>query len=408
MKPLEHKRYLTAYLQELALNRGKMAFLSGPRQAGKTTLAKHLLKTLRHGHYYNWDDIEFRRLWAKSPKKTIPVLPGETPLVIYDEIHKAARWKGTLKGIYDTLETPAQILVTGSARLNVYRKGGDSLLGRYLHFRLHPFSLGEMAGKLAPDPEMAVQNILKAKSQAKSGDLESLIQFGGFPEPLFEGREDLASIWRRGRLEKIVREDLRDLSRLPELSQVEMLVALLEEKAGGVLSVESLRQDLDVAHTTVQRWLNYLNQLYYCYQIRPYSRSVPRSLKKEGKLYLWDWSEIENNPGARFENVIAGHLLKASHFWTDIGKGVFDLFYLRNRDKNEIDFLITKNKKPWVAVEVKSQDTAWSPSFQVFRKQIHIPHCFQVVKVAHPTKVWHDEFGTCAILDANHFLTHLP
>lgn len=408
MSLLKHNRYLTVYLQELALDREKMAFLSGPRQAGKTTLAKQLLKTIGHGRYYNWDDIEFRRLWAKFPKKTIPELPGETLLVVYDEIHKAARWKGTLKGIYDTLETPVQILVTGSARLNIYRKGGDSLLGRYLNFRLHPFSLGEMLNKAPSHPEVAIQNILEAAPKVDSGHLESLIRFGGFPEPLFEGREDLASIWRRGRLEKIVREDLRDLSRIPELSQVEMLVALLEEKAGGVLSIESLREDLGVAHTTVQRWLNYLNQLYYCYQVRPYSRSVPRSLKKEGKLYLWDWSEIENNSGARFENMIAGHLLKACHFWTDIGQGSFDLFYLRNRDKNEIDFLVTKNKKPWIAVEAKSQDRTWSSSFQVFREQIHIPYCFQVVQKTYPKEIWQDNFGTCGILDANNFLVHLP
>lgn len=408
MTLFKHARYLTPYLQELALNRGKMAFLSGPRQAGKTTLAKQLLKNFTDGKYYNWDDIEFRRLWAKSPKRTIPILSHEMQLIVYDEIHKAARWKGTLKGIYDTLETAAQILVTGSARLNVYRKGGDSLLGRYLHFRLHPFSLGEMLGSTASDPEQVIQNILHLSPQKESRHLELLMKFGGFPEPLFEGREDLASIWRRGRLEKIVREDLRDLSRLPELSQVEMLVALLQEKAGGVLSVESLREDLDVAHSTVQRWLNYLNQLYYCYQIRPYSRSIPRSLKKEGKLFLWDWSEIENNPGARFENLIAGHLLKACHFWTDIGKGNFDLFYLRNKEKQEIDFLMTKNKKPWVAVEVKLQDPSWSPSFNAFRKHISIPYCFQVTESSYPKKIWQDEYGTCSILDANDFLAYLP
>lgn len=405
---MQHTRYLTPYLQDLALNRGKMAFLSGPRQAGKTTLAKQLLKTLDHGKYYNWDDIEFRRLWAKSPKKTVSGVPGENPLIIYDEIHKAARWKGTLKGIFDTLEEPVQILVTGSARLNVYRKGGDSLLGRYLHFRLHPFTLGELLNRTANDPDKAIKSILLESEETKSQHFDSLMAFGGFPEPLFEGRKDLASIWRRGRLEKIVREDLRDLSRLPELSQVEMLVALLEEKAGGMLSVQSLREDLDVAHSTVQRWLNYLNQLYYCYQIRPYSRSIPRSLKKEGKLYLWDWSEITQNSGARFENIIAGHLLKACHFWTDIGRGVFDLFYLRDKDKNEIDFLVTKDKKPWIAVEAKSQDTTWSPSFTPFRKHISIPHCFQVTQVSCPKKIWQDERGICCVLSANDLLAWLP
>lgn len=411
MKHPTQARYLTPFLESLALERGKMAFLSGPRQAGKTTLAKTLLKTRGHGSYYTWDDIEFRRIWTKSPKKTISEQDDSISLYIYDEIHKAARWKGTLKGVYDTLEDPkqAQILVTGSARLNVYRKGGDSLLGRYLHFRLHPFSLGELLGTRGLDPDLVLKNILS--SQAASGEVksafENLLKFGGFPEPLLEAREDLAMIWRRGRLEKIIREDLRDLSKLPELSQVEMLVALLEEKAGGLLSVESLREDLEVAHSTVQRWLNYLQQLYYCYLIRPYQRSVPRSLKKEPKLYLWDWSEVRD-PGHRFENLIAGHLLKACHFWTDIGKGNFDLFYLRDKEKNEIDFLITKNRYPWIAVEAKCKDTNWSPAFKAFRSRAQIPICLQVVQLDIEPERWSDPIGTCLTLGAASFLSQMP
>lgn len=408
--PIE-KRYLTHFLESLALQRGKMAFLSGPRQAGKTTLGKNMLKTLGQGHYYTWDDIEFRRLWTKTPKRTILNQDDPVSLYVYDEIHKAARWKGTLKGIYDTLENPkkSQILVTGSARLDVYRKGGDSLLGRYLHFRLHPFSVGELLRNKALDPDKVLENVLS--SQEASGEaldaFNRLFQFGGFPEPLLEANEELGVIWRRGRLEKIIREDLRDLSRLPELSQVEMLVSLLEEKVGGLLSVESLREDLEVAHSTTQRWLNYLQQLYYCYVIRPYHRSIPRSLKKEPKLYLWDWSEVQN-PGARFENLIAGHLLKACHFWTDIGKGNFDLFYLRDKEKNEIDFLVTKNRTPWLAVEVKSKDMHWSPAFKAFRSRVAIPVCLQVVQQNIEPKSWSDSMGTCLTLGAASFLNQLP
>ena len=411
MDSLIEKRYLTPFLESLALQRGKMAFLSGPRQAGKTTLGKNMLKTLGRGHYYTWDDIEFRRVWTKNPKRTILNQDSPVSLYIYDEIHKAARWKGTLKGIYDTLENPkqSQILVTGSARLNTYRKGGDSLLGRYLHFRLHPFSVGELLRNEALNPDMVLENLLSSQpASAEALDaFNRLFQFGGFPEPLLEANEELGVIWRRGRLEKIIREDLRDLSRLPELSQVEMLVSLLEEKVGGLLSVESLREDLEVAHSTTQRWLNYLQQLYYCYIIRPYHRSLPRALKKEPKLYLWDWSEVQN-PAARFENLVAGHLLKACHFWTDIGKGNFDLFYLRDKEKNEIDFLITKNRSPWLAVEVKSKDTHWSPAFKAFRTRITIPVCLQVVQQNIEPESRSDSMGTCLTLGAASFLSQLP
>jgi len=414
-----HSRYILKFIESLALTRNKMAFISGPRQVGKTTLGKQLIGQSDRGQYWNWDELEFRKLWVKSPSKSLfhSKTQSLAHLVVYDEIHKAKNWKRTLKGIFDTLETPMQIVVTGSARLNVYKKGGDSLMGRYLHFRLHPFSLGELTGHFATDPAQAIyeifddQNSLLENKNLSDATCESnfhrLLQFGGFPEPFFEADEEISRIWQRGRIEKIVREDLRDLSRLPELSQIEMLIALLEEKVGGLFTLASLREDLEVAHTTVQRWLNYLNQLYYCYEIKPYSKFLVRSLKKEGKLFLWNWVEV-HNASNRFENLIAGHLLKACHFWTDIGKGNFSLQFLRDKEKNEIDFLITLDKKPWLAVEAKLADTNWSPAFLAFRKRIQIPFSVQVTKNVCEKKIWKDRYGQCGIMSACDFLKHLP
>lgn len=210
-----------------------------------------------------------------------------------------------------------------------------------------------------------------AKQQAI---LTELLKFSGFPEPYFAKSEEILNIWRQSRNEKIVREDLRDLSRLPELSQIEMLTSLLPERVGSPLSVQSLREDLEVAHDTVSRWLNYLNQLYYFFEIKPWSRSIARSLKKSGKIYLYDWSEI-SNPGAKFENLVAGHLQKACDFWTDTGEGRFDLHYLRNKENQEIDFLITRNSKPWLCVEskLKSQTTD-SQARKIFLPQLNCPY----------------------------------
>lgn len=359
-----------------------MAFVSGPRQAGKTTFAKLLLKGRASGAYYNWDETEFRRNWARDPKAIITLAgkeKGKVPLVVFDEIHKAKLWKRTLKGLFDTLESPVDFLVTGSARLNVYKKGSDSLLGRYFHFRMHPFTLPELvrAGN-PPSPDSFIQTV-RDRSQERRKEWQegyaSLWKFGGFPEPLFSQDEKRARLWRRGRTEKVIREDLRDLSRIPELSRIEMLASLLPEKVGALFSIASLREHLDVGHETVKRWVTYLQELYYLYEIKPFHGAVARSLKKEGKAYLWDFGEVQEK-SARYENLVANHLLKACHFWTDTGEGDFTLHFLRNKEKQEIDFLVAKDGKPWMAVETKLGQDDISPNWRRF-----LPHLGDILAV---------------------------
>jgi uncharacterized protein len=205
-----------------------------------------------------------------------------------------------------------------------------------------------------------------------------LLAHGGFPEPFLKKSERFSRIWRRGRTEKLVREDLRDLSRIPDLSRIEMLTALLPERAGSPLTIQSLREDLEVSFDTVKRWVEYLKELFYLFELKPFTRSVPRTLKREGKVYLWDWSEVET-PGPRFENLVASHLLKAVHFWTDTGEGAFDLFYLRDKEKREVDFLITRDRKPWLAVEARLSDRAISAAFEAFLPHLGCKRFVQVV-----------------------------
>lgn len=380
------RRYVEDALGNLAFAHQKMAFVSGPRQCGKTTLGKMLLKDRGAGAYYNWDETEFRRLWTKSPRSVLP--QGRTgnsrqaaPLIVLDEIHKARKWKQSLKGVYDTLDQPADILVTGSARLSVYRKGSDSLMGRYYHFRLHPFTLAEIGRYPLLPPDQIRAEILEGGGQHRKPDqaaLDALLRFGGFPEPFLAGEERRLNLWRRGRIEKVIREDLRDLSRIPELSQIEMLVSLLPERVGSLFSRASLREELEVSFDTIRRWMQYLFELYYAFEIKPFTARIARSLKREGKLYLWDYSEITDQ-AARFENLIAAHLLKACHYWTDTGEGLFELFYLRTKEKQEIDFLIVKDKKPWLPVEVKEGDTNPSPHFKRFLPQMACPLALQLI-----------------------------
>jgi hypothetical protein len=341
---------------EKALAGGKMIFIGGPRQVGKTTLALWLLgsqATEKHPAYLNWDDP---RAAARLRRAELP--PGE-PLLVCDEVHKYARWRNLLKGIYDTEKSVRHIVVTGSARLDYYRKGGDSLANRYRYFRLHPFSLRE----LSPKPT--------------ASHLDDLLRFGGFPEPLFRRDVDEHRIWQRDRLARVVREDLRDLEHVREVSLVEHLVDLLPDRVGSPLSVANLRQDLEVDHKTAERWLTILEHMYICFRLAPFGPPRVRAVKKEKKLYLWDWSAVAD-AGARFENLVACQLLKYCHFLEDT-KGVrMELRFLRDTDRREVDFVVMRDGRPEFAVECKSGERAIGPSLGYFAERAPIPRFFQV------------------------------
>jgi uncharacterized protein len=401
-------RYLETDINALALQRNKMAFISGPRQAGKTTLAKMIGKGHAQFSYQNWDERTFRVIWTKSPNKVEEYFDlarsDQSKLLVLDEIHKSKGWKQKLKGLYDHLGEELKVMVTGSARLSVYKKGGDSLMGRYLHFRLHPFTLSELVGGAARGPQVFYEKVFCSAFTGKhyQAAFEKLSQFSGFPEPLLAEDTRILNIWRKGRLEKVVREDLRDLTRIQEIGQVEALMSLLPDKVGSPVSIASLREDLDVSFDTVKRWLKYLEELYYHFSIRPYSKSVARSLKKEPKLYLFDWTEIEDK-GARFENIIASHLLKACHYWVDTGEGDFQLHYLRDKQKHEVDFLVTRNKKPWFSVECKYADTHIDPQSIKLQAQLDVPH----VQLVHGPGVWRQINSKLWVMSAEKFLQWL-
>jgi len=348
-------RYLLPAVEK-TLAAGKMAFVGGPRQVGKTTMALALLgpaATERHPAYFNWDDPR-----AAARLRRVE-LPANEPLLVCDEAHKYARWRNLLKGIYDTERSFRRIVVTGSARLDYYRKGGDSLANRYRYFRLHPFSLREL------DPAPTASH------------LDILLRFGGFPEPVLRQDEAEHRLWQRDRLARVVREDLRDLERVREVSLVEQLVDLLPERVGAPLSIANLRQDLEVDHKTVDRWLTILENLYVCFRLPPFGASRVRAVKKEKKLYLWDWSGVAE-PGARFENLVACQLLKYCH-WIEDTEGLrMELRYLRDTDRREVDFVVLRSGRPQFAVECKTGDRAVGPAVRYFAERTPIPRFYQV------------------------------
>ena len=337
-----------------ALNK-KMVFVGGPRQVGKTTFALGFLgkgADESHPAYLNWDHPSVPPVLRKAE------LPTREPLLLLDEIHKYSRWRNLLKGIYDTEKSRRQILVTGSARLDYYRKGGDSLAGRYRYFRLHPFSLREL------------------NRRPSRGDLEVLLKFGGFPEPLFSQNEAEHRIWQRNRMSRVVQEDLRDLEHVREISLVEQLADLLPSRVGSPLSVKGLREDLQIDHKTAERWIQILENLYVCFRIFPYGAPRVRAVKKQGKLYLWDWSGVES-AGARFENLVASQLLKYCHWIEDTEGYSMDLRYLRDTDRREVDFVVLKDRKPLFAVECKSGEKTISPAIRYFAERTPIPRFYQ-------------------------------
>jgi predicted AAA+ superfamily ATPase len=361
-------RYLEAPIREDLTT--KMVLMAGPRQVGKTTLAQGLLSEWPQGLYLNWDNRDDRKEIRAAR------WPGGNSLVVLDELHKWRGWKGWLKGEFDKHRRTTKFLVTGSARMDVYRRGGDSLLGRFHHYRLHPITAGEVGAtrRTATLTPFDAVHPVRGKPEAIAG----LMQYGGFPEPFLAQSARGHRRWQRDRLDRVIREDVRDLESIRDLSSLQVLADLLPARVGSPLSVNALREDLEASHRAVDHWIEILERLYYVVRIRPYGTAKVRSLKKMPKAYLWDWSEVPD-PGPRFENLVALHLLKLCHFLQDHEGHDVELFYLRDRTGREVDFLVTANRKPWIAVEAKVSDTAIDSSLTYFRDRLKIPFAYQVV-----------------------------
>lgn len=354
-----------------------MAFITGPRQVGKTTLSMSVGKRA-DTRYLNWDDFEDRDLLLAGAASLAEHLAldqaREKPLtVIFDEIHKYSKWKQYIKGFYDRYKDRCNIIVTGSARMDSFRKGGDSLMGRYFNYRLHPFTVAELLNGPLPEEEYGRQRKLSGKQ------FQALLQWGGFPDPFIKRDRRFYNRWSRLRQQQLIREDIREMTRVQELDQLEMLALLLKSQAGQLTSYASLAKKIRVSVDTIRRWIPVLEALYYCFTVRPWSRNLTRSILKEPKYFMWDWSQCDDE-GALCENFIASHLLKAAHFWTDTGLGNYDLYYVRDKEKREVDFLVTKNRRPWMLVEAKkSPGAGLSSSLRSFSKALNVPHAFQAV-----------------------------
>ncbi len=334
------ERYLkTAMSEELSR---KILLLSGPRQCGKTTLSRMLSPDYQ---YLNYDLAEHRLLLGEKS------WDRRKALVIFDELHKMAGWKAWLKGIYDVEGMPPALLVTGSARLEAFRKTGDSLAGRHFQFRLHPLDLKEA---------------LAYTDLSKDEIFTRLMTLGGFPEPFLNGTRAYYNRWKRSHVDLILREELLTLTGVRDIQSIETLIELLRTRTGSPVSANSLARDLQKSPNTVRHWLQLLEDLYVIFKLVPYHKNIARSLLKEPKYYFYDNGMVQGDEGARLENLVACALLKEIQRAQDVDGVNLGLQFLRTKDGHEIDFLVTREQQPIQLIEVKWKDATLSRNFKKF------------------------------------------
>lgn len=390
-----------------------MIMIAGPRQAGKTTFARDIVaKDFSDVVYFNWDLPASKKQLLTDPvffsKQPQTVLDSK-PLVIFDEIHKYRHWKNYLKGVYDQFSSDYKFLVTGSGRLEFSRKAGDSLAGRFLKFRIFPFTMAEFSNRRMPLRDF-LKNPLGAADRVSDGALrdifETLWNFSGFPEPLIKGSQTFWLSWASSYGQQIVRDDLRSVADLRNLDLVEMLFSLLPSKIGSPLSMNNLAGDLQVAFDTVKSWLLLFDSFYLTFRIPSWTAKISRSILKEKKLYLFNFPVIEDE-GARFENLVALELLRAVEVWNDLGEGKFGLYYVRNKEKQEVDFLLTENNAPFLLVEAKLNDETPGSALKIFQEALNVP-AVQLVKKEGVKKIFKNDRQSVLVTTAYNWLSELP
>lgn len=351
------RRYLSGIVRA-DLDR-KMVMLTGPRQVGKTTLAKELMASYRRPQFLNWDVTDDRRILIEqswSPR---------ADLLVLDEIHKMPNWKGFLKGVFDGRTAGQAILVTGSARMETFRQSGESLAGRYFHARLHPFSVREWVELTGAKPDAA---------------LDRLIERGGLPEPFLAEDPVQAERWRRQFFTDLVREDVLEFSRIHEIKALRLLVELLRDRVGSPLSIASLARDLQIAPNTVAKYLNILEALYVIFLVHPFHGNMARAILKASKAYFFDTGYVRGDDGVKWENACAAMVLKHVHFEQDVLGKHSELYYLRTKEGAEVDFVLCEKGDPTHLVECKHADNRPAASLVKFAGRFPEAKAIQLVR----------------------------
>jgi hypothetical protein len=407
------ERMIGTYIFDPEMTANKMIFLTGPRQVGKTTFAKMWLESIgSEDTYFNWDDPSVMMEYKQNPlyfRNVIDEKIKDKPVpLVFDEIHKHTLWRDILKGLFDANRGRMRLLVTGSSRLEFMRKSGDSLVGRYFSYRIFPLGLPEVVEDFSyilqderpfADGEFLTRLAREAYIKAAIDALEQLLTLGGFPEPFLKGSDRFHRRWQNDYKTLLTKEEVRDFSRIQDIRGLETMVEILPTKVGSNLSIPSLVDVLNVSHKSITNWIQVLKGVYLVFTISPWHRNIKRSIIKEKKLYFFEWPLVSDS-GLRFENFLAVNLLRMAARFTEIGLGNFEVFYIRDKEKREVDFVLVKDNTPLALFEAKESDSSISKPGRFYSKKMNIP-LFQIVHKA--TKV--EAFpGNCFVIPASHFL----
>ncbi|MFH1654768.1 MAG: AAA family ATPase [Pseudomonadota bacterium] len=411
------QRFLKEYGLEEAKKNRQMVFICGPRQTGKTTLAREFLKEMDcQDLYFNWDISKTRQMFREDPtffENIARDRERKITFITFDEIHKGRDWKDRLKGFFDQFENEFHFIIIGSARLDMLRKKGESLSGRFFLYNLLPLALSECENmdlnklwlidrESLKNPFSSMMDLCTHKNEKSS--YKDLFNLSGFPEPFTKGEESFHNKWQHSYVDLVFEQDLKDLTSVKDIDGLEHLLNLLPLRVGRPLSVNSIREDLKVAHETVSNWLRILEKLYLTFPLSPYSKKIARSIRKEKKWYFYDWTRVKE-PSFRFENMLAVSLLRAAKCWEQMGLFKCKIQYIRTIEKKEVDFLILIDSKPFALVEAKLSQTDIDSHVLKLAKHLGNIPIFQVV---HQSGIFKKREEDSSIISADRFLLNLP